>query len=42
MTGAYRVADPAMLERVQPGDHVRFSLERVNSQYTITKIDVQK
>lgn len=42
MTGAYKVADPGMLDRVQPGDHVRFSLERLNNQYTITRIDVQK
>jgi Cu/Ag efflux protein CusF len=40
MTGAYKVADPGMLDRVQPGDHVRFSLARLNSQYTITKLDV--
>jgi Cu(I)/Ag(I) efflux system protein CusF len=42
MTGAYRVASPALLDRVQPGDHVRFSLDRLDSQYTITKIDVVK
>jgi hypothetical protein len=24
------------------GDHVQFNLDRVNSVYTITKIDVQK
>ena len=33
MTGAYKV---------QVGDHVQFQLDRVNSVYTITKIDVQK
>ena len=33
MTGAYKV---------QVGDRVQFSLDRVNSVYTITKIDVQK
>ena len=42
LTGAYKVQDPAMLDRVQVGDHVQFSLDRVNNQYTITKIDVQK
>jgi len=42
MTGAYKVRDPGMLERVQVGDHVQFSLERINNQYTITRIDVQK
>lgn len=42
LTGAYKVQDPAMLDRVQVGDHVQFSLDRVNNQYTITRIDVQK
>ena len=42
LTGAYKVQDPAMLDRVQVGDHVRFNLDRVDNRYTITKIDVQK
>jgi Cu/Ag efflux protein CusF len=42
MTGSYKVAEPAMLDKVQPGDHVKFSLDRLNNQYTITKIDVVK
>ncbi len=42
LTGAYRVQDPAMLDKVQVGDHVQFNLDRVNNQYTITRIDVQK
>ena len=42
LTGAYKVQDPAMLDRVQVGDRVQFNLDRVNNQYTITKIDVQK
>ncbi|HEX4508514.1 MAG TPA: copper-binding protein [Burkholderiaceae bacterium] len=42
MTGAYKVAVPGMLEGLQVGDHVRFSLDRVRDQYTITKIDVVK
>jgi Cu/Ag efflux protein CusF len=42
MTGAYKVQDPSMLDKVQVGDRVQFSLDRVNSVYTITKIDVQK
>jgi len=40
LTGAYKVQDPAMLDKVQVGDHVRFNLDRINSVYTITKIDV--
>jgi len=42
LTGAYKVQDPAMLDKVQVGDHVQFQLDRVNSVYTITRIDVQK
>jgi len=42
MTGAYKVQDPAMLDKVQVGDHVQFQLDRLNSVYTITRIDVQK
>jgi Cu/Ag efflux protein CusF len=42
MTGAYKVADPSMLDKVQVGDHVQFQLDRVNSVYTITKIDARK
>jgi len=42
MTGAYKVQDPSMLDKVQVGDHVQFQLDRLNSVYTITKIDVQK
>ena len=42
MTGTYKVAEPGMLDKVQPGDHVKFTLDRLNNQYTITKIDVVK
>jgi len=42
MTGAYKVRDPALLDKVQPGDHVQFTLDRVSNQYTITQIEVQK
>jgi Cu/Ag efflux protein CusF len=39
MTMAYRVKDPALLEGLKPGDHVRFSVERVASQYTVVAIE---
>jgi len=42
LTGTYKVSDPGMLDKVHVGDHVRFSLDRVNNQYTITRIDVVK
>jgi Cu/Ag efflux protein CusF len=42
LTGAYKVRDPALLDKVQVGDHVQFTLDRLDSVYTITKIDVLK
>ena len=39
MTGAYKVQEPSMLDKVEVGDKVQFNLDRVNNQYTITKID---
>lgn len=40
MTMVFKVSDPAMLERVKPGDKVSFVAERVNGALTVTKIDV--
>jgi len=42
LTGAYKVQDPAMLDKVNVGDHVQFNLDRIDSVFTITKIDVLK
>jgi Cu/Ag efflux protein CusF len=39
MTMVYRTADPAMLATVKPGDKIRFSPDRVNGQFTVTKIE---
>jgi Cu(I)/Ag(I) efflux system protein CusF len=39
MTMVFRVADPAMLQQVKPGDRVRFVAERVNGAITVTKIE---
>ncbi|WP_374673016.1 copper-binding protein [Ideonella sp.] len=39
MTMVFRVADPAMLDRVQDGDKVRFSAERLNGFITVTRLD---
>ncbi|WP_296555259.1 copper-binding protein [Pigmentiphaga sp.] len=38
MTLVFKVADPAMLNDVKPGDNVRFAAEKINGQYTITAI----
>ena len=40
MTMAFRAGDPAMLKAVKPGDRVRFVPDRVNGQFTVTKIRV--
>jgi Cu/Ag efflux protein CusF len=42
MTMVYRVQDPAMLKAVKAGDNVRFDLDRVNNQFTVTKIEKTK
>ena len=38
----FRAADPAMLKGIRPGDQVRFVPERINGQFTITKIENAK
>ena len=38
MTMVFRVADPAMLEKVKAGDKVEFEADRVNGAITVTKI----
>ena len=42
MTMAFRAGDPAMLKAVKPGDRVRFVPDRVNGQFTVTKIEKAK
>ena len=39
MTMVFRAAEPAMLKAVKAEDHVRFDVERVNGQFTVTKIE---
>ena len=39
MTMVFQVSDPAMLERVKPGDKIRFDAEKVGGAYRITKIE---
>lgn len=40
MTMAFRVKEAAMLDRVKPGDRIRFLAERVNGVFTITQLEV--
>ena len=42
MTMVYRVADPAMLDKVKAGDKVKFDAEHVNGQFIVTKIEKAK
>ena len=42
MTMVFRAGDPAMLKAVKPGDRVRFVPDRVNGQFTVTKIEKVK
>ncbi len=42
MTMVFRVADPKVLDNLQPGDKVRFSAERVNGAITVTAIEAVK
>ena len=39
MTMVFAVSDPALLERVKPGDKIRFQAEKIGGAYTVTKIE---
>ena len=38
MTMVFRAQDPAMLRTVKVGDKIKFIPERINGQFTVTKI----
>lgn len=42
MTMVFRVSDPAMLDRVNVGDKVRFKADKIGGQYTVTQLEVPK
>jgi Cu(I)/Ag(I) efflux system protein CusF len=42
MSMVFRAGDPAMLKAVKPGDRVRFVPDRVNGQFTVTRIEKAK
>jgi Cu/Ag efflux protein CusF len=42
MTMVFRAADPAMLKAVKAGDKVKFVPDRVNGQFTVTRIEKAK
>jgi Cu/Ag efflux protein CusF len=38
MTMVFRAQDPAMVKAVKAGDKVKFDAEKINGQFTVTKI----
>jgi Cu/Ag efflux protein CusF len=42
MTMVFRAQSPDMLKAVKPGDKVRFVPDRINGQFTVTKIEKTK
>ena len=38
MTMVFQVSDPAMLERVRPGDKIRFDAEKIGGGFRVTRI----
>ena len=42
MTMVFRAGDPAMLQQVKPGDRIKFVPERINGQFTVTRIEKAK
>ncbi len=42
MTMVFRAGDPAMTKTVKAGDKVRFVPDRINGQFTVTKIEKTK
>ena len=42
MTMVFKAQDPAMLKSVKVGDKVKFEADRVNGQFTVTRIQKTK
>jgi Cu/Ag efflux protein CusF len=42
MTMVFRAQDPAILKQVKAGDKVKFEADKVNGQFTVTKIEKKK
>jgi Cu/Ag efflux protein CusF len=42
MTMVFRASDPAMLKVVKPGDKIKFEADKINGQFTVTKIEKKK
>src|SRR5215510_8988325 len=42
MTMVFKANDPAMLKQVKAGDKIKFDAEKVDGQFTVTKIEKRK
>jgi Cu/Ag efflux protein CusF len=42
MTMVFRAQDPAMFKQVKPGDKILFDADKINGQFTVTKIEKRK
>ncbi len=42
MTMVFQVKDPAMLDKLKPGDTVKFDAEKLGGAFTVTKIEMAK
>lgn len=42
MTMVFRAADPALLKAAKAGDKIKFDADKVNGQFTVTKIEKAK
>ncbi len=42
MTMVFRVKEPVMLDKLQPGDKIKFSAEKIGGQFTVTDFEPAK
>jgi Cu/Ag efflux protein CusF len=42
MTMVFRAGDPALLKAVKAGDKIKFDADKINGQFTVTKIQKAK
>lgn len=42
MTMVFRVKDAAMLDQLKAGDKIKFAADKVNGNFTVTKVEITK
>lgn len=42
MTMVFKAGDPAMIKAVKPGDKIQFHIDKINGQFTVTKLEKAK